>query len=291
MSKRTISCVIILLCAINIFAQTRRRSRSAAVKAQPGYYFVINTCNACCFDWHNSAVNLFKASGIPSAIVTGSESHSNTEAFKSIRSFEKIFNKNVSRDSEICAQISVYVGPFLTENDARNALEKFPSILVSVLRQGSDRYSEDELKALENAPIVQDGTSSSWTFGIDSGGFFVEGYHLISQPKISRTDLANKSWLAFWTKFSTAVKNKDRVAVKRLMVPEEDFMDGGGIETRDEYLERLDKDRSWGLLQRSIVKGTTTYNYGDTNQRSTKDGHLVFHFVNGMWRFVGVMGD
>lgn len=102
---------------------------------------------------------------------------------------------------------------------------------------------------------------------------------------------ASKSWNAFWTQFSSAVKSKNKAAVKRLMVSENSFMDGGGGETRDEWLARIHREKLWNLLQKSVAKGTVAYNEGSFNGRITKDRHLIFQYTGGKWRFAGVMGD
>ena len=174
---------LILLCAISIYAQTRRKKSPVVPQSQSGYYFTINTCNACCYDWHKSAANFFKASGIPAVIVSGQErTGSDTQGFAPIRSFEKFFYEDVTRDSEICAQITLYIGPFGSENAAVNALEKFPAVLVDVIKnRGSDDiYTEAQIRSFEQSKITQQGTSNNWIFGDDSF-FFINGYQIV-QP-------------------------------------------------------------------------------------------------------------
>lgn len=188
MLKRIGICLITILCATSVFAQARRKTRSTATQTQPGYYFTINTCNACCYDWHESAVKLFKAAGIYAVVVFGQErKNSNTEAFASLRSFEKFFFKDVTRDSEICAQGTLYVGPFASEDSAISALEKFPSVLFSVIknRGTDDMYSEAELRNLARAKVTQNGTSNNWTFGGDSF-FSINGYQIVQSGRRSR---------------------------------------------------------------------------------------------------------
>jgi hypothetical protein len=102
---------------------------------------------------------------------------------------------------------------------------------------------------------------------------------------------AGNSWNTFWTQFSSAVKSKNKAAIKRLMVSENNFMDGGGGETRDEWLARIDKGKLWSLLQKSVAKGTVAYNEGDFTGRITKDRHLIFQYTGGRWQFAGIMGD
>jgi hypothetical protein len=104
---------------------------------------------------------------------------------------------------------------------------------------------------------------------------------------------AEKSWPSFWRQFSTAVNKKDKVALKRLMSSESDFFSGGGGESRDQWLQMLDQNKFWPLLQRSVRLGAKAYitPYEKRLSRITKDRHLIFKFINNRWRFVGVMGD
>lgn len=102
---------------------------------------------------------------------------------------------------------------------------------------------------------------------------------------------ASKSWNAFWTKFSAAVKRKNKVAVKRLMSSESEFFSGGGSENRSEWLQMIDDRRAWSDLQKSVASGTVAYNEGGRTGRITKDRVLIFQYFGGKWQFVGVMGD
>jgi hypothetical protein len=106
----------------------------------------------------------------------------------------------------------------------------------------------------------------------------------------SAQSAADKSWKPFWTQFSVAVKSKNKAAVKRLMSSEKDFFSGGGGETRDEWLKELDQG-FWGGIQKSVAKGVKNYSEGGRAGRITKDRYLIFQYIGGKWRFVGVMGD
>lgn len=100
------------------------------------------------------------------------------------------------------------------------------------------------------------------------------------------------SWNSFWIQFSTAVKNKDKAAVKNLMCSENDFLNGGGIEPQDQWLKMIVKNNAWQYLQDSLAKGTKSYDLGRGNpSKVTKDNHLLFEFINKKWQFRGVMGD
>ncbi len=101
---------------------------------------------------------------------------------------------------------------------------------------------------------------------------------------------AQKDWNPFWTQFNSAVKSKNKAAVKRLMSSEKDFFSGGGGETRDEWLQSLDHG-FWGEIRKSLAKGVKAYNAEGRTGRITKDRYLIFQYIGGRWRFVGVMGD
>jgi len=108
----------------------------------------------------------------------------------------------------------------------------------------------------------------------------------------SAQSAAEKSWKPFWTQFTAAVKSKSKVAVKRLMIAESEFSDGGGGGTRDQWLKMLDKDKLWGEIQKTVAGGTKAYNSGEKRPwRVTTDDSLLFVFKNGRWNFYGVMGD
>ena len=72
---------------------------------------------------------------------------------------------------------------------------------------------------------------------------------------------ASKSWNSFWTKFSTAVKNKDRKTF--IALTRKDFQDAGGGSI-EEWLDST----SWSRLRNSVNKGTKDYSHGkDANDR------------------------
>ena len=98
---------------------------------------------------------------------------------------------------------------------------------------------------------------------------------------------ADKAWPIFWSQFSTAIKRKDRVALKRLMASESEFFSGGGGETRDEWITMT----GWKKLQTIPAIGTMPYNELQNPARITKDRGLVFEYIRGRWGFTGVMGD
>jgi hypothetical protein len=104
------------------------------------------------------------------------------------------------------------------------------------------------------------------------------------------TETANKTWDAFWSKFSTAVKNKNKATIKSLASSRFTWHDAD--DTVSAWLKNLDSSKLWYLVQNSVKKGTMTYDSGEKKPwQVTRDNHLLFVFENGSWRFYGIMGD
>jgi hypothetical protein len=120
--------------------------------------------------------------------------------------------------------------------------------------------------------------------------FLLTSSMAFAQMANSTNAIANKSWQTYWRQFSVAVNKKDRVALKRLMSSEKDF-DGIEPKTRDAWIRFVDESKLWGELQRSVGLGTVPYYEGKRPGRITKNRNLIFQFIGGRWRFVGVMGD
>jgi hypothetical protein len=92
---------------------------------------------------------------------------------------------------------------------------------------------------------------------------------------------ANKSWSSFWTKFSVAVKTKNRQSF--IALTSKNFTSGGG-ETVSEWLEQT----SWTEIRKSVAKGTKPNGFDEGKiWRITKDNNLIFVFENGRWGFFG----
>lgn len=107
---------------------------------------------------------------------------------------------------------------------------------------------------------------------------------------------AERRWKPFWARFTAAVKQRNKAAVKRLMVSAESFSDGsGGVpdgDPRDGWLQMVDRKKLWGAIQVTLSKGTKPYDSGeDTPWRVTRDKSMLFVFENGTWRFFGIMRD
>jgi hypothetical protein len=107
----------------------------------------------------------------------------------------------------------------------------------------------------------------------------------------SRRVSEDAAWNPFWRAFAAAVNARSTAGLRRLAVPARDFFSGGGAETREQWFRMVNRDKLWGLLQRSVRSGTRRRVEGKTIERVTNDNGLVFVFVRGRWRFNGPMGD
>lgn len=91
---------------------------------------------------------------------------------------------------------------------------------------------------------------------------------------------AAKSWNVFWTKFTTAVKTKNRKTF--IALTRKDFQDAGGS-TIEEWIDNV----SWSELRKSVNRGTMDYNHGREIGRITKNRDLIFIYGKNGWRFFG----
>lgn len=286
---------------INPATVSTSKPMAAASKAppakhgSPGYYFTINTCNACCYDWHNAAAKSFSSKGMPATVVAGQErAASATKGFAPLQKFEKFYFKDVTRDSEICAQGTLYVGPFPTQNSALKAVDKFPPLLLSIIknRGTEDMYSPKQLRLLETATVVQNGTSNNWRYGNDDF-FTISGYQLVQSQASLKSDAA-ASWPLFWAKFSKAVNQKDFTALVNLSASDEDFFDGGGGGNSLDWFKMMSEE--WPLVKKAVMTGVTPIKiydwYGETRvERTTRKQEMIFLYAGQRWFFFGVMGD
>lgn len=100
---------------------------------------------------------------------------------------------------------------------------------------------------------------------------------------------ARKSWPAYWTKFSAAVKTKNRRMLMALTSRR--FFSPGG-ETIGELLKQR---QIWRLLKDSVETGTKPHSCRKLVCRITRsevvEASLVFVFENNRWGFIGQLGE
>jgi hypothetical protein len=114
---------------------------------------------------------------------------------------------------------------------------------------------------------------------------------LVPSVSYAQTKTANKSWNAFWTKFSAAVNKKNHIVLKSLMASEKDFFSGGN-QTPDEWLQGLKDEKNYcSILQKSVRLGTEPDKRPGVPTCVTKDEKFGFRFIGGRWRFMGPWGD
>lgn len=109
---------------------------------------------------------------------------------------------------------------------------------------------------------------------------------VFSNVSFAQNAMANKSWNAFWTKFSAAAKAKNVSALLRLSVSENDFSNGGAAGNRRQLI-----GESLGLIKDSVSRGTMPYTDSRRPARITKNNALIFEYINKRWWFIGFMGD
>jgi hypothetical protein len=99
----------------------------------------------------------------------------------------------------------------------------------------------------------------------------------------------NRDWDKFWNRFSAAVRNKNRAAIKSMASSHFDWI---AIDNSiGAWIRNLDRNNLWYLVQNSLSKGTMSLDSVDGKpSRCTRDGHLNFVFENGTWRFSGIGG-
>lgn len=101
---------------------------------------------------------------------------------------------------------------------------------------------------------------------------------------------ANKSWNAFWTKFNTAVKTKNRKSL--IALTSKKFFSPSG-ETIGELLNKND----WRWLKNSVKYGTKAHTCRKLicritrNPKAEVEASLVFAFENNRWGLIGQLGE
>lgn len=114
-----------------------------------------------------------------------------------------------------------------------------------------------------------------------------DGYELEKAIKTSAAT-SDQKWDSFWAEFKSAMDSRDAQALRKLMA--DDFFDGGGGGTADEWLESIKRNNSWSYNQKSIAGGAKTGKC-PVPCRTTKDGYLVFENRNGKWLWAALGGE
>lgn len=114
-----------------------------------------------------------------------------------------------------------------------------------------------------------------------------DGYEIEKEVKTSAAT-GDQKWDSFWTQFKAAMNSRDTPALRKLMA--NDFFDGGGGGTADEWLESIKRNNSWSANQKSIAGGAKTGKC-QVPCRTTKDGYLVFENRNGKWLWAALGGE
>jgi len=129
---------------------------------------------------------------------------------------------------------------------------------------------------------------------------FAIAFLLLAAPaamaRPSRVKDANRSWPTFWRQITTAINKKDRIAVRKMMP--NDFFDGGGGLTPDEWLKFIDENEragSWRNLRKSFAGGSIVnreWSAKGVPTGVTRDNAYYFEFrKDRKWYFAGVVGD
>lgn len=109
---------------------------------------------------------------------------------------------------------------------------------------------------------------------------FIAAPNITQAQSAATKKAADKSWNAFWMKFSNVVKNKDRKGL--IALTRKDFQDAGGGSI-EEWMDSA----SWSRLRNSVNKGTKDYSHGREIGRITRNKDLIFIYGKNGWRFFG----
>lgn len=112
-----------------------------------------------------------------------------------------------------------------------------------------------------------------------------------NQPKTK-----DELWNEYWTKFTTAIKQRDKSLMLELALkPNEvsldgySFDDGGGGGTAVDFVNYIDEDDTWkGWL--SIANDKKAKIIKEKN-RTIVENYMIFEIIKGEWVWTGVMGD
>lgn len=244
-------------------------------QSDSGFYLELGSCTAC-GAYGNQIVRLLKQSDVNAfngyAQCTGE--------YGSCFSTGQYANATkIIRSRSQGSEVGVIVGPFQTLDSALGVMRRLRSILHPV-------FDNDWAQRWGNSPLRHRNGNS---YEIQPLTIWIIARAV--RPIAPRGGSASQDWDTFWKAFSAAVNKRDILAMKRLTAPEKDFFSGGGGETREQWLQAVEKNKWWGLLQKSVRLGIKPFDWDGEPTRVTKDDHLCFRFLRGRWRFVGPCGD
>jgi len=72
------------------------------------------------------------------------------------------------------------------------------------------------------------------------------------------------------------------------MGPERTWFDGGGGDTRDQWLNSISEQNLWNEMLSGLNQGVKSCGRGC---KTTVERGPVFEFKNGRWLFIQIMGD
>jgi hypothetical protein len=132
---------------------------------KPGYYFDIQMCSACYYsEWWDDAIPLFRAKGIPATMRKGYEGKRSSLPFAPLRVFDMLRG------------VSLYVGPFESEEAALRALDDFPSALAFVQRKRNRTEGGDGAGwPISDNERVRRTTGNEYDYGF----YFIKAYRLL----------------------------------------------------------------------------------------------------------------
>lgn len=243
MMKQKITClVIVILCAVSSFAQSKGTKRSTIPTVKPGYYFTIYMCHACAYSgWHEDAIKWFRAKGINASKGGGDISNNSNLPFALINAF------NWKKSSFWL--INLYVGPFASEEAAVSALDDFPSVLIRITEKRNKPDGRLKLDFEEDYPIdlnevVTRTSGNNYHYGF----FFITGFNLRSSGE-KKAD--NHSSIKFFINdLAKAVSTGDKNSLAKMinfpLVDEwgdnpNNESEPLGCKTADQFFEKYDK--------------------------------------------------
>ncbi|MFN8263760.1 MAG: hypothetical protein U0T07_09560 [Chitinophagales bacterium] len=129
------------------------------------------------------------------------------------------------------------------------------------------------------------------TPNVDSATTTPHQAQIAEQPKTK-----DELWNEYWTKFTDAIKQKDKEAMVDLSLKPNElsldgyiFSDGGDTFTAKEFINYVDENGYWSdwlsIASNNKVKITKEKN------RTIIDNYMIFEFIKGRWIWIGVMGD